>query len=297
MKAFVGVTDYSWFRFLQSQSPDEVNFWQPSGRTQFRALSAGELFLFKLHAPRNYIVGGGFFVRSSLLPTFLAWEAFGIKNGVSSVTEFDQKIHRYKKNREQLNPIIGCIILSDPFFFDESEWIPVPEDWSPNIVVGKTYSGDTRVGRGLIDEVYNRLQQPEAVGEVQFSQRWTTQREGQGAFRVGVTDAYHRRCAISGEKTLPILDAAHIKPVSVSGTHSISNGLLLRTDIHGLYDRGYMTITPDYHIEVSKRLDEEYGNGKIYYNYHGLLVPNLPNKRSELPNAEALQWHNAHVYR
>jgi len=36
-----------------------VNFWQPSGKQQFRALAPGELFLFKLHSPDNFIVGGG----------------------------------------------------------------------------------------------------------------------------------------------------------------------------------------------------------------------------------------------
>ena len=40
---------------------DEVNFWQPGSNTQFRALSPGELLLFKLHSPDNFIVGGGVF--------------------------------------------------------------------------------------------------------------------------------------------------------------------------------------------------------------------------------------------
>jgi len=49
---------------FSSQQPgiDEVNFWQPGGRSRFRRLNPGEPFLFKLHAPYNFIVGGGFFV-------------------------------------------------------------------------------------------------------------------------------------------------------------------------------------------------------------------------------------------
>ena len=54
-------------------------------------------------------------------------------------------------------------------------------------------------------------------------------RLGQGAFRVVVTEAYHRRCAISGEKTLPVLEAAHIKPYTQEGPHEISNGLRIST--------------------------------------------------------------------
>jgi hypothetical protein len=64
---YVGITDYDWFQFLSGQpSLDEVNFWQPGGRTNFRALQPGELFLFKLHSPRNFIVGGGVFARADI---------------------------------------------------------------------------------------------------------------------------------------------------------------------------------------------------------------------------------------
>jgi putative restriction endonuclease len=62
---YVGITDYDWFRFLSAQpSVEEVNFWQPGGRTNFKALQPGELFLFKLHSPRNFIVGGGVFAHA-----------------------------------------------------------------------------------------------------------------------------------------------------------------------------------------------------------------------------------------
>ena len=81
----MGVTDKDWFESVSRMNADEVNFWQPSGSRQFRALQPGEPFLFKLHSPDNYIVGGGLFVRYSVLPVSLAWDAFGGKNGVSSL--------------------------------------------------------------------------------------------------------------------------------------------------------------------------------------------------------------------
>ena len=77
----IAVTDGDWFEMLRRQSDlSEVNFWAPSA-ANFRALQAGELFLFKLHAPRNVIVGGGIFVYANALPCSLAWEAFGETNG------------------------------------------------------------------------------------------------------------------------------------------------------------------------------------------------------------------------
>ena len=63
---FVGVTDWDWVQFLASQPGiDEMNFWQPSGNNVFRALPSGGLFLFKLHMPRNFIVGGGYFAHKA----------------------------------------------------------------------------------------------------------------------------------------------------------------------------------------------------------------------------------------
>src|SRR6185436_5545764 len=101
-------------------------------------------------------------------------------------------------------------------------------------------------------------------------------RLGQGAFRVEVTDAYTRRCAITGEKTLPALEAGHIRPFAKSGPHEIRNGLLLRSDLHNLFDLGYLTVTHDYRVEVSRRIREEFENGRHYYALHGQSLAVLP---------------------
>lgn len=58
IKLVVAVTDTDWFSLLRQQTLlKEVNFWAPSDKS-FKALQPGELFLFKLHAPVNKIVGG-----------------------------------------------------------------------------------------------------------------------------------------------------------------------------------------------------------------------------------------------
>jgi putative restriction endonuclease len=93
----VAVTDDDWFELLRRQPTlNEVNFWAPSA-ANFRALQPGELFLFKLHAPRNMIVGGGIFAYASSLPCSLAWEAFGEANGALSAQEMRARIARYRK--------------------------------------------------------------------------------------------------------------------------------------------------------------------------------------------------------
>jgi putative restriction endonuclease len=100
MKGFIGITDNDWFAFL-SQQPgiDEVNFWQPGGQTQFRYLNAGEPFFFKLHSPQNFIVGVGFFAHSTILPVSLAWSAFGVKNGVISLSEMRSRTEKYRRSK------------------------------------------------------------------------------------------------------------------------------------------------------------------------------------------------------
>lgn len=122
-------------------------------------------------------------------------------------------------------------------------------------------------------------------------------RLGQGAFRVLVTDAYQRRCAITGEKTLPVLEAAHIKSYAKSGPHALSNGLLLRSDMHKLFDAGYLTITQEHKIEVSSKIKEEFQNGREYYQYHGQSLLYLPADLGKRPGTQYIQWHNENVYR
>lgn len=302
MKMFVGVTDSDWYQQLSVQKPDEVNFWSPSGQT-FRALQEGEIFLFKLHAPRNHIVGGGFFVRSTSLPPFLAWEAFGEKNGTKTYQEFLQRLDKYR-NRNGIDSVyqVGCNILTEPFWFEENDWIPAPS-WSNSIVKGKSYNTEDEVGAKLYHDVIERISWnaheaglPQTDHSPRYMESVTRHRIGQGAFRILVTDAYQRRCAITGEKTLPVLQAAHIKPYSKEGPHSIKNGILLKSDFHTLFDDGYITITPDLHVEVSKKLHDDYGNGKDYYTHHGQKLLILPGQEDQLPSSEFLQWHNENVY-
>lgn len=294
----VAVTDGDWFDTLRTR-PDlaEVNFWAPSPKT-FRALQPGELFLFKLHAPRNVIVGGGIFAYATVLPCSLAWEAFGLANGALSAPQMRARIARYRdaEPADRSDFEIGCRILTQPFFLDERDWIPVPQSWSPNIVSLKTYSTGDAEGLDLWETVTGRLRSALVPGLAEPAPRYgepmlVSPRLGQGAFRVLVTDAYRRRCAVTGERTLPALDAAHIRPYVEGGAHEASNGLLLRRDLHSLFDAGYVTVTPNLHFEVSRRIREEFENGRHYYALQGRPIE-PPRHAGHSPDVAALAWHN-----
>lgn len=103
--------------------------------------------------------------------------------------------------------------------------------------------------------------------------------------------------AITTEHSLPALEAAHIKPFSLSGPHEVYNGVLLRSDFHKLMDSGYITITPEYRVEVSRKLKEDYENGKSYYQYHGKPLSVLPDRAEDRPARDLLIWHNENVFK
>jgi putative restriction endonuclease len=306
MRFWIGITDSDWHKFLHARQPlDEVNFWQPSAGRRFADLERGALFLFKLHAADGgVIVGGGFFIRYTPLPVRLAWETFGEGNGAATFDEMLQRIGRYRRRAVDLfTDPIGCSVLVQPFFLDQADWIPAPADWAPNIVQGKGYDSDVGIGLDLWHRVQAAMASAAAfplehqVAEDRYGPPILVHpRLGQGAFRVEVLDAYARRCAITGERTLPVLDAAHIKPYALSGPHRLDNGLLLRKDLHALFDAGYVTVTPSFELRVSRRIREEYENGRDYYALEGapLRLPTTPNPA---PSREYLEWHGDMVFR
>ena len=306
MKLLVAITDSDWFNYLSELQPDEVNFWQPRASTSFRALLPGEPLLFKLHAPNNFVVGGGFFSHFSVLPASFAWSAFGTKNGASNEVEMRHRIEKYRRVSPgtAADYSVGCILLQNPFFFRREEWFPVPY-WKQGIQRFKGYTTEDEVGRQLWAEVQVRLQASSITApaanprheECRYGQPQTVlPRLGQGAFRVIVTDLYKRQCALTNSHVLHVLDAAHIRPYAEGGSHSPRNGLLLRQDIHTLFDRGYVTVSPEYRVEVSRRLKDEFDNGKEYYALQGrhILLPDSPQLQ---PSADSLRWHNENVYR
>lgn len=197
-------------------------------------------------------------------------------------------------------------------FFQRDDWISLPANWNNSIVVGKGYNTQnasidadfwTQVQAVLVRYQTQGPSGREAdlvVGEPALLYGTPALRKvhiGQGAFRLSVTDAYAKRCAITGEKALPVLEAAHIKPYAEAGPNTVTNGLLLRSDMHKLFDDGYITVAPDYRIEISKRIREEFENGREYYQYHGKELLTLPKVVSSRPDTIFLNYHNTAVFR
>jgi putative restriction endonuclease len=299
LSAFLGITDNNWFNYLRrNQITDEVNFWVPSARPRMH-VEPGSLWLLKLHSPLNFIAGAGVFMHYSVLPLQMVWDAFGIRNGVPTLDAFRTAIMRHKRaGADSWNTDVGCAVLDQVVYLPRELWVPC---YTGSLVSYKHMASVD--DQTIVQRVLRNLELTPSTSQVHempfYSPDYTPQyalrevRQGQGTFRVEVTDAYHRQCAVSREHSLPVLEAAHIIEWSDTHTNDVTNGILLRADIHKLFDAGYVTIDPDgYRFVVSKRLKEDYDNGKEYYLLHGtrILLPEDPNA---WPNMERIKSHNS----
>ena len=159
MKFYLGVTNNKWFNYLSRISPEDVNFWQPRGNSNFKVIDQGAPFLFKLKSPNNVIGGVGFLSSHTFLPINIAWDVFGNRNGCGSFQEFKQMILQYRTDKDNINPSIGCIVLTDPIFFSKEDWIDVSPYWNSSIVQGKSYRiSSTVIGNELWKKVNEVLQ-------------------------------------------------------------------------------------------------------------------------------------------
>lgn len=320
MYGFIATTDQDWFDFL-SVCPDlnEVNVWAPSGKASLKSIPPGSPFLFKLKSPHHAIGGFGFLGPVTSVPMSLAWEAFDVKNGAPDLPTMAKRIRKYRGRFDSnesgpgFDPPVGCRMILQPTFFKRDDWIPAPRDWAKNIVQGKTYDLQEGEGRRVWDACVERLvalrrdlPEPVVMDAADGGPRYGKEqiyhpRLGQGSFRLAVTDAYARACAVTGEHSLPVLDSAHIQSYADGGPHEVSNGILLRADLHRLYDKGYVTVTPDYEFKVSRALRDEFENGRVYYDLEqrsrergSILLPVQSNQR---PDRDRLAWHTETLFR
>jgi putative restriction endonuclease len=308
VNGFVAVTDPGWYeRLSRNPEPHDANFWRPSARP-FK-LAAGSPFFFKLKAPHNAIAGFGFFAGFSILPDWLAWETFGEANGVDSLNALRERLRRIQQGaRIEADAAgkIGCCLIAEARFFPREAWIRPPADWSPRTQTGAGYDLSRGEGLRIWLECQSRVARPLAAASNVLVAREPvarygaptlhTPRLGQGIFRVHVLDAYDRACAVTGEHSLPVLEAAHIKPYAKGGEHKVSNGLSLRSDLHRLFDKGYVTVDEDATFVVGRRLKAEFDNGRSYYGLHGQRL-RLPAETTRRPSREALAWHREQVFR
>lgn len=308
MLGWIAPTDFDWYTFLAARPGlEEVNFWTPSTHFAFRG-EPGAPFFFKLKSPHNAIAGFGYFQRYDPLPEFLAWDCFGEGNGAQNFEAMKARLEgiRARNRMEGATGLeqIGCIVIANPVFFPREHWVPQPSNWPPRNLRPMRYDLEQGEGKRVWDECLplSLLLAPEQPAAASGEDRYgkpvlVTPRLGQGSFRLAVTAAYGRACAMTKEHSLPALEASHIKPFSQDGPHRVSNGILLRPDIHRLFDSGYVTVTPDYKVLVSRGLKEHFQNGNTYYPLNNQPLSVVPANVADRPDPDLLRWHYDMVFK
>lgn len=310
---FVALTDRRWFDFLTSRSEggrvDEVNFWSPKSVRPIRRFRPGTPVFLRLKRPWYSIAGYGFFAHHTVLGLGEAWETFAWRNGDESEAGFLRRIGEYRGvdllDLARRDDRLGCTILRDVRLWPPERWIPWGDEmgWKPNTQQGATERDPKRAAilLGAITEDRLRTETAAEYEEAFELLEWDERsyrdarlavREGQGTFRTRLLDAYGRRCAITGEKTEPVLDAAHIQPYLGPRSNHVQNGLVLTKEFHALFDESLVTVTPELRVRVSPVLRERWQNGRRYYDYDGRPLARIPEDRRAGPSEAALLWHN-----
>lgn len=111
-------------------------------------------------------------------------------------------------------------------------------------------------------------------------------RRGQSQFRSRLLTAYAGRCAVTGTSIEGVLEAAHISPYKGEYTNVVSNGLILRSDIHTLFDLHLLTVVPDLTVRVAPEASNE-----PYSTYDGAQIM-CPKRSADRPGLDVLSRHN-----
>ena len=284
-------TDIDWFNFLKDRlNFQQINFWTDTPWNP-RKLNKGDKFYFLLKAPIRKISGYASFSYYQNLSIKEAWQKFGRGNGVNSLYELGVKVTGDRK--PDFSTEIGCIILENPVFLDQSNYFH-PQKYNlsfPNEISKHKYYPN-------LDQI-NFASDYKQVGlsfssisdedDYQFNQSSLT--KGQSEFRNNIFKYYDQCGVVTRETCVSVLDAVHIHPYINEHKHHLKNGILLRSDLHKLFDDGLITITPDYKVLISQQLKSKY-----YYQYQEERI-NLPANERFYPDQKILEFHNQYIFR
>ena len=229
-------------------------------------------------------------------PIMQGWYAQSDSSPTSHIPQIDRRLQE-RTSRESTT--VGSEPRREPFLFDktpDANWYLTPNGWDyvldeiiPNL------GSDIEQKYGSSKKI---LQDPELLGSLVSNEsdvvklnyhlvsRTIKQRRGQPDFRRRLLSAYGGVCSVTGSNATEALEAAHITPVAHNGSMAISNGILMRADVHTLFDLGLLTINPKtMRVELSESL-----RNTDYAYLHDKKI-NLPKLESNFPSGGGLSIH------
>ena len=175
--------------------------------------------------------------------------------------------------------------MTNSEFFEDSTFLDLDNyeiDFSRYIVKIKYFDEPDTLSR-VTKSTVSEFELVSETTEKLRKSRTGIERKGQGIFRAKLTFAYSNKCCITGETTPELIEAAHIQPYIDENSNHVKNGLLLRIDIHKLFDNGLMYIDEDFKIHISPQVKSDY-----YQNLDGSQIE-LPKNENFFPSKEALK--------
>ena len=279
----IALTDVSWFEFLREKDFKLINFWTPTG-WEPKKINPGDMFYLFLKKPYRKVGGYARYVYSLQLTVRDAWNKFAQANGASDINMMLEQLSAIRGTRIDENTIIGCILLQDPVFLPDNEFFDsqiIGVEIKQAMQKFKYIRGAEIIGSEYTtDEIRDYVLNEETTVEYTLTEQ--KRRIGQSAFREKLLELYGK-CAVTREDYPLVLEAAHIDPYIGESSNHPQNGLILRSDVHKLFDANLLVIDTNYRVRLSNILSET-----SYERFENKLIE-LPENRKYYPSLAALE--------
>ena len=258
----IAPTDINWFEQIRSDglNGNVIKFWTPTP-WNVKTLKEGDRLYFMLKSPIRKIGGYGKFLQYKNMKANDAWSLYGRDNGVENLTQLISRTSAYiKKNTDHEiidNPEIGCILLKEPIFFEDDEFMTEKDfgvSFPTQVVKLKYFKSKEKLSFKKIPIKDFKLILSKNIKKRISSQK---ERKGQARFRREVLSAYQNLCAISSTGLKEVLEAAHIQQYISEESNNIQNGICLRADLHKMLDNGLLSINSEYEVKISSLVKDE----------------------------------------
>ena len=191
------------------------------------------------------------------------------------------------KNFSKLDATVN--VLEDIEQEDKSTWTFFNNDWKKSV-----YESENR-----IIDFENKLKNITEFPKGKERDNIVKSRINQNFFRNAVLTSYQNKCCITGLPILELLNASHIVPWAVDSTNRLNphNGLCLNTLHDRAFDRGFITVTPNYTINISSYINDllDYKSVTDYFLRYKNQKITLPNRF--MPEKSFLEFHNKNIFK
>lgn len=262
-------------------------------------LAAGSLvLLFREKEGRYVVVGGGYFLGWASMSLKESWDRFGVSNGAYSYEDFINEV-QLRGGNEHTN--LSSAKLMHTFVFNSSDAVYLPDELNDMVEQKQhfTLSLSEPAGRYIHTRVLDA--RDAYIGNdgtdwqgMYYVASHRNSKAYMAEFHARVLDAYKFQCAVTGVRAMPVLMIAHIQPFYDAQFQSVSNGIVLRSDIYNMFKSGYITfVYNDTCDKLITRVSDAVAaaGGADYKRFDGkeLMLPDDP---SLWPCKKYMLWHN-----